>query len=114
MINKDVLCGAGRGREEEAEVNLPAAHSRRPQALQAAVTCSVSWPVASTAKRKGLVPLLCAQHCPVQLGGGGVGVVSTQPHSGIAGGNLKDPTPSPQPQGFPLTKLGACGTKSFF
>ena len=30
-------------------------------------------------------------------------------------GNLKDPTPSPQPQGFPLTKLGgASGTKSFF
>lgn len=63
------------------------------------------WPALQ--KRKGLVPLLCAQHCPVRLGGGGgEGGVSQLSLTVELLGNLKDPTPSPQPQGFPLTKLG--------
>lgn len=97
------------------EVNLPAAHSRRPGPSRQQSHAVSGWPVASTAKKERPgSPAVCSALPSAAWWGWGGGGVSTQPHSGIAGEPQRPHTQPPAPGIPPHQAGGACGTKSFF
>ena len=94
------------------EVNLPAAHSRRPGHSRQQSHAVSGWPVASTAKEER--PGSSAVWSALPSAACGIGGSQLSLTVELLG-NLKGPTPSPQPQGFPVTKAGgASGTRNFF
>ena len=77
------------------EVNLPAAHSRRPGHSRWQSHAVSGWPVASTANEER--PGSSAVWSALPSAACGVGGVSTQPHSGIAGEPQRPHTQPPAP-----------------
>lgn len=108
-------CPLRRDRErggDSFEVNLPAAHSRRPGHSRQQSHAVSGWPVASTAKEER--PGSSAVWSALPSAACGIGGSQLSLTVELLG-NLKGPTPSPQPQGFPVTKAGgASGTRNFF
>ena len=99
-------CPLWRDRErggDSFEVNLPAAHSRRPGHARRQSHAVSGWPVASTAEEERPGSSAVWSALPSAACGAGGSKLSLTVE---LLGNLKGPTPSPQPQGFPVTKAG--------